>query len=81
MGKHHTNTDGTYRDVTLPRELIPRTVRKWLYNVVLAGLPLLTAIGVISDELTPAIIGFAGALLAVGTARGYLAPAAEEYSE
>lgn len=78
MGKHSYSTQanaiGIAAEPTASRELIPRTIRKWLYNIVLAALPLLSAIGVVADELTPAIIGLAGAVLAVGTARGYLTP-------
>lgn len=54
--------------------VIRREWRIWIYNVVLAVLPLLVAVGVVQDSLAPLIVGVAGAVLAVGTARTHITP-------
>lgn len=52
-------------------ELIPPPVRSWLYGIVTALIPLLSAYGVISDQTAPLWIALAGAILATGTALAY----------
>ena len=52
-------------------ELIPPPVRSWLYGITTALIPLLSAYGVISDQIAPLWIALAGAILATGTALAY----------
>ena len=52
-------------------ELIPPSVRSWLYGIATALIPLLSAYGVVSDQTAPLWIALAGAILATGTALAY----------
>lgn len=52
-------------------ELIPAEVRTWLYGIITAAIPLLTAYGLISSETAPLWLALAGALLATTTALAY----------
>lgn len=45
----------------------PRT-RRYIYGVSVAALPLLIALGVITDALAPSLIAFLGAALVPGLA-------------
>ena len=66
MGNHEENPET--ESIT---ELIPPPVRSWLYAIVTALIPLLSAYGVISDQIAPLWIALAGAILATGTALAY----------
>lgn len=67
MGEHETESPET-ESIT---ELIPPPVRSWLYAIVTAIIPLLSAYGVISDQTAPLWVALAGAILATGTALAY----------
>ena len=67
MGNHESESPET-ESIT---ELIPPPVRSWLYGIVTALIPLLSAYGVISDQTAPLWIALAGAILATGTALAY----------
>ena len=43
-------------------------VRAWAYRVVLALIPILVAIGAVSEELAPLIVSLVAAFLGVGLA-------------
>ncbi|EFM46477.1 phage holin [Mobiluncus mulieris] len=53
------------------KELIPAPVRTWIYGIITAAIPLLTAYGLISSETAPLWLALAGALLATSTALAY----------
>lgn len=65
MGNHEENETETIK------ELIPPPVRSWLYAIVTALIPLLSAYGIISEQTAPLWIALAGAILATGTALAY----------
>lgn len=65
MGNHEENETETIT------ELIPPPVRSWLYAIVTALIPLLSAYGIISEQTAPLWIALAGAILATGTALAY----------
>ena len=46
---------------------VPPHVRKWIYGIVAATVPLLITIGSLSDELGMQILNVAAAVLAVGS--------------
>lgn len=62
------------------KEILNPSVRRWLYGVVIAVIPILTALGVITDEMAPLIVALVGALLAVGVADFHV-PEATDYEE
>lgn len=66
MGNHEENPET--ETIT---ELIPPPIRSWLYAIVTALIPLLSAYGVISDQTAPLWIALTGAILATGTALAY----------
>jgi hypothetical protein len=43
---------------------IPAHVRRWIYGVCLALVPLLVALGVLEDEIAPLVIALVGAVIA-----------------
>lgn len=53
------------------KELIPAPVRSWIYGIITAAIPLLTAYGILSAETAPLWLALAGALLATTTALAY----------
>lgn len=42
--------------------------RRYIYGVAMAAVPLLVAIGVVSDDLAPLVVAMAGAILVPGMA-------------
>lgn len=48
--------------------------RAWIYRVVTAALPLLTAYGVIAESKVPLIVALAAAVLGTGMAAANTAP-------
>ena len=42
--------------------------RAWIYRVLIAALPLLTAYGVVSESQAPLFVALAGAILGTGVA-------------
>jgi hypothetical protein len=53
---------------------IPMEVRRWIYGVLLAAVPLLVALGIIEDEIAPLIIALVGAIVAPGLALANMSP-------
>jgi hypothetical protein len=51
-----------------------RPVRKWLYGISLAGVPLLVAYGAIDDAAAPLWIALAGSVLAPTLALTHMTP-------
>lgn len=69
MGDHEAdNSEVSTETIT---ELIPPSVRSWLYGIATAIIPLLSAYGIISEQNAPLWIALAGALLATSTALAY----------
>lgn len=52
-------------------DLIPASVRTWIYGIVTAAIPLLSAYGIISEHTAPLWVALAAAILASGTALAY----------
>lgn len=52
--------------------------RRWVYGVAIAAVPLLIALGVITDELAPSIVAILGALFVPGLAVSNVTPDPEE---
>lgn len=46
----------------MPR--IPAHVRKWIYGISLAGIPLLVAYGILDESLAPLWVALVGAIIA-----------------
>lgn len=53
------------------KEFIPAPVRTWIYGIITAAIPLLTAYGLIAADTAPLWLALAGALLATSTALAY----------
>jgi len=53
---------------------IPMDVRRWIYGVSLAAIPLLVALGIIEDAIAPLIIALVGAIIAPGLALANISP-------
>jgi hypothetical protein len=49
-------------------DLTNEATRAWIYRVVTAALPLLTAYGVVTEEKVPLIVGLVAAVLSTGMA-------------
>jgi hypothetical protein len=49
-------------------------VRRWIYGVSLAAIPLLVALGIIEDAIAPLIIALVGAIIAPGLALANISP-------
>lgn len=60
---------GEHEDVYRP--VIPASVRTWLYGVLTAAIPLLTAYGFISEQNAPLWVALGGALFGTATAFAY----------
>ena len=56
---------------------IPMEVRRWIYGVALAAVPLLVALGIVEESIAPLIIALVGAVIAPGLALANLSPDAE----
>jgi hypothetical protein len=54
-----------------------REVRKWVYGVALAGIPLLVAFGIIDESQAPLWVALVGALVAPGLALANLSPSTD----
>ena len=52
------------------RDIMSPEARQWLYRVSLAVIALLGVLGVLTDEVIPAVIGLIGAIFAIGVADG-----------
>jgi hypothetical protein len=48
--------------------LTDEATRAWIYRVITALLPLLTAYGIVADEMVPLIIALVAAILGTGLA-------------
>ena len=53
---------------------IPMEVRKWIYGVSLAAVPLFVALGIVENEIAPLVIALIGAVVAPGLALANLSP-------
>jgi hypothetical protein len=53
---------------------ISMDVRRWIYGVSLAAIPLLVALGIIEDAIAPLIIALVGAIIAPGLALANISP-------
>ena len=49
-------------------DLTNEATRAWIYRVVTAALPLLTAYGIVAEEKVPLIVGLVAAVLSTGMA-------------
>jgi hypothetical protein len=58
-----------------------RNNRKWLYEVSLAGIPLLVGYGIVSESVAPLWVAVAGAVLAPAVALGHLTPEEDDSAE
>jgi hypothetical protein len=47
---------------------IPAHLRRWIYGVSLAAVPLLVALGILEDAIAPLVIALVGAVVAPGLA-------------
>jgi hypothetical protein len=48
--------------------VIPENIRAYLYRIIVAALPILTAYGIVKDTEVPLYIGLAAAILSTGLA-------------
>ncbi len=53
---------------------IPMDVRRWIYGVSLAAVPLLVALGILEDAIAPLVIALIGAVIAPGLALANMSP-------
>ncbi|WP_298634997.1 hypothetical protein [uncultured Mobiluncus sp.] len=53
------------------KEIIPARIRTWLYGIITAAIPLLSAYGVISEQMAPLWVALGAALLGSSTAFAY----------
>lgn len=53
---------------------IPMEIRRWIYGVSLAVIPLLVALGILEDEIAPLVIALVGAVIAPGLALANMTP-------
>jgi len=60
---------------------ISADVRRWIYGIALAAVPLFVALGILEDEIAPLIIALIGAVIAPGLALANMTPDAvlEDY--
>ena len=60
---------------------IPAHIRKWIYGITLAGIPLLVVYGIVDESAAPLWVALVGAILAPGLALANITPdpTAEEY--
>lgn len=55
-----------------------REVRKWIYGVALAGIPLLVAYGIVDESAAPLWVALVGAVVAPTLALSNLTPSYDE---
>lgn len=60
---------------------LTREVRKWIYGICLAAVPLLVLYGVIDEAAAPLWVAFIGAVVAPALALSHLTPKDEEPSD
>ena len=53
---------------------IPAHVRRWVYGVCLALVPLLVALGILEESIAPLVVALAGAVIAPGLALANITP-------
>lgn len=53
---------------------IPMEVRRWIYGVSLAAVPLLVALGILENEIAPLVIALVAAVVAPGLALANMSP-------
>jgi len=53
---------------------IPMEVRRWIYGVALAAVPLLVALGILEDAIAPLVIALVGAVVAPSLALANMTP-------
>ncbi len=52
-------------------DLVPVMVRRWMYGVATAVVPLLVVYGIVADDVAPLWVALLGQVLATGTATAY----------
>jgi hypothetical protein len=57
---------------------IPMNVRRYIYGICLAAVPLLVALGILENEIAPLVIALVGAVVAPGLALANLSPDDDE---
>ena len=58
---------------------IPMNVRRYIYGVSLAAIPLLVALGIIEEQIAPLVIALVGAVVAPSLALANMTPDAEPH--
>lgn len=58
---------------------IPMNVRRYIYGVSLAAIPLLVALGIIEENIAPLIVALVGAIVAPGLALANMTPDSEPH--
>lgn len=58
---------------------IPMNVRRYIYGVSLAAIPLLVALGILEDEIAPLVVALVGAVVAPGLALANMTPDSEPH--
>lgn len=58
---------------------IPMNVRRYIYGVSLAAIPLLVALGIVEEQIAPLVIALVGAVVAPGLALANLSPDKEPH--
>jgi hypothetical protein len=53
---------------------IPMEIRRWIYGVALAGIPLLVAFGIVEESQAPLWVAFVAAVIAPGLALANISP-------
>lgn len=53
------------------QDLIPAYIRTWLYGIITAAIPLLSAYGIISEQVAPLWVALGASLLGTTTAFAY----------
>lgn len=56
---------------------IPMEVRRYIYGISLAAIPLLVALGIVEEQIAPLIVALVGAVVAPGLALANMSPDAE----
>lgn len=58
---------------------VPMEVRRWIYGVSLAAVPLLVALGILENDIAPLVIALVAAVIAPGLALANMTPDREPH--
>ena len=58
---------------------IPAHIRRYIYGICLAAVPLLVALGIVEESIAPLIVALAGAIIAPGLALANISPDSESH--